>query len=543
MNLREIRLRFENEAWLEAAFAQSGEADGLRWTVENSDERFSLALHAEAETRLDYVRAVFSYAFDRRDMLYLNGYQSWTDSREHSVNGRLHDLSLVPASIVKRYDFNRYGDYDFVKYGRRPGPLHGFSYAYVRRGAAFALFGSLAEESGFTVIRFDTRENTITLEKDCRGHHFTGDYTVFDLAVLRGGEDEVFDRYFALLGTPTPRGERIRGYTSWYNLYENISEASVTADLAGFTSGGETPDVFQIDDGYETAVGDWLSVDKTKFPNGLAPLAEKIRAAGMTAGLWLAPFAAEKESALVCAHPDWLLRDENGAPVSGGSNWSGFYGLDIYNQDFRAYLKEVFDTVIATWGFGLVKLDFLYAACIVPRADKTRAQVMFDGMRLLRELCGEAWILGCGVPLAPAFGLVDYCRIGCDVSLTWNDEAYMRLMHRERISTKHSIMNTVYRRQLDGRAFRNDPDVFLLRDDNLKLSAEQKHILATVNGLFGGVQFTSDDVSKYSPENRAIYEEIVSLRQEDCLGVEYAGRNVIVTYMLRGQKKKLRIPT
>ncbi len=28
-------------------------------------------------------------------------------------------------------------------------------------------------------------------------------------------------------------------------------------------------------------------------------------------------------------------------------------------------------------------------------------------------------ILGCGVPLMPAFGKVDFCRIGADVDLEW----------------------------------------------------------------------------------------------------------------------------
>ena len=48
--------------------------------------------------------------------------------------------------------------------------------------------------------------------------------------------------------------------------------------------------------------------------------AEKIRAAGMTPGIWLAPFAAEKESRLAAEHPDWLLHGKNGDPVVGGGN-------------------------------------------------------------------------------------------------------------------------------------------------------------------------------------------------------------------------------
>ena len=80
----------------------------------------------------------------------------------------------------------------------------------------------------------------------------------------------------------------------------------------------------------------------------------------------------------------------------------------------------------------------------------------------------------------PAFGLVDYCRVSCDVSLDWDDVWYMRLFHRERVSTKQAIKNTLFRRQLNGRAYGSDPDVFFLREENCKLTAEQKRTLATV---------------------------------------------------------------
>jgi alpha-galactosidase len=46
------------------------------------------------------------------------------------------------------------------------------------------------------------------------------------------------------------------------------------------------------------------------------------------------------------------------------------------------------------------------------------------------------------------------------------------MTHRERVSTKNSIDDTTFRRQLNGRAFMNDPDVFFLRDENCKLTEE-----------------------------------------------------------------------
>jgi hypothetical protein len=86
-------------------------------------------------------------------------------------------------------------------------------------------------------------------------------------------------------------------------------------------------------------------------------------------------------------------------------------------------LKNVFDTVLNTWGFGLVKLDFLFAAAMVPRLGKTRGEIMWDAITLLQEIVGDKIILGSGVPLASAWGRVAYCRVGSDVSPWWEGKS------------------------------------------------------------------------------------------------------------------------
>jgi alpha-galactosidase len=77
-------------------------------------------------------------------------------------------------------------------------------------------------------------------------------------------------------------------------------------------------------------------------------------------------------------HPGWLVADKKGSPLMVGANWGGFYALDIYHKEARAYIKQVFQTVLHTWGFDMVKLDFLYAASVKPLYGKTRGQVAYD---------------------------------------------------------------------------------------------------------------------------------------------------------------------
>ena len=115
-------------------------------------------------------------------------------------------------------------------------------------------------------------------------------------------------------------------------------------------------DRFQIDDGWEPKVGDWLETDTQKFPHGLKGMVQEIHASGFQAGLWLAPFVCEKDSALFRQHPDWLLKVD-GKPWCCGSNWSSFYALDIDNPAVLDYLRRVFDRVLNDWGFEMCIRD------------------------------------------------------------------------------------------------------------------------------------------------------------------------------------------
>lgn len=488
----------------------SRENKRVRLEIDTCGDVFTASLKTISPIVIERLTAEFEYFYEPDCRIFLNGYQSWTDSIEHTVNERMRGIDHIPAAVVNKFAFSQYGDYSFVKYSHRRGVFHGFSYGYVRKTTGeYDLIGSLNENEAFTVIRTDVEKGVVTVEKDCKGVEIEGFFRGIMLYIGSGSENAVFDRYFELMEIDKPKAKPIFGYTSWYRHYQDISEKVIGEDLAGLKNADHKADVFQIDDGYQTAVGDWLSIDSVKFPNGMQAVAEAISNEGFTPGIWLAPFACEENSEIFKTKKDWLLKDSTGEPVKAGSNWSGFYALDIYNKDFREYLKEVFDTIVNKWGYKLLKLDFLYAACLLPREDKPRGRVMSDGMDLLRELAGDAMILGCGVPMASAFGKVEYCRIGCDVSLEWDNKPYMRVLHRERTSTKNCILNTVFRRQLNGRAFLNDPDVFLLRDDNTTMTEDEKKCLAELNSRAGSVLFTSDNFDEYDESKREMLDAML----------------------------------
>ena len=498
------------------------------------------------EGRLKALEAELAVQMAEGEFVFMNGFQSWSYSPELTSQGKTQGVGPFPAPIVKHYGIDRYGDYYFRDYPGKKGVSQGVSYCYFRAGDKYRLIASLDEKPGYTQFRYNAAAHKLVISRDSAGLKTGGEFPVLDLYVAAGSETEVFDGWFKALGIQPRTREKLSGYTSWYNRYEDISEQSILKDLEGAAGLLEKGDLFQIDDGWEPAVGDWLEADPEKFPCGMKALADAIHEKGFKAGLWLAPFVACKGSKLYQEHPKWFYFHER-QPWYCGSNWGGFYALDLDYPEVREYLKETFHRVLDEWGYDLVKLDFLYAAAPFGDEKESRAGRMIRAMEFLRELCGDKLILGCGVPLMPAFGLVDYCRISCDVGLDWNDSPWMRITNRERISTKQAIETTIYRRQLNGRAFGNDPDVFYLRDTNLKLSSEEKKMLALGCALFSQIRLCSDDMGDYSETRQDAFRRLRKIARE---AGEVQVRHEIVKnkevleiqYSLDGEAFSYRIP-
>lgn len=489
----------------------------------------------------------FWHEYEKNEKFFVNGYQSWTTSGEMSAEDIYR--GTTPLASVTKYTKDMAitsGDYAFTRYEPRPGFFHSFTYTYLRRGDEFELFGSLSERNGYTVFYSDMEKHIFSVEKDVEGLTISEPYEMFDIVRVVGGYDEVFDKYFAAMSLPAKKHiDRLTGYTSWYNYFQKIDENIILRDLKGLSRARESVNIFQIDDGYEPFVGDWLDYNGRDFPNGMKTIADAVHREGYLAGIWLAPFNVKRgKSRILKEHPDWLIRNPDGKPQLGCVAWGGAYTLDIYNPEVREHLKKVFDTVLNDWGYDMVKLDFLYSQCRTPRDNKTRGTIMCEAMDFLRECVGDKLILGCGVPLGPAFGVVDACRISCDVDLSYGGKFYNSMsINNELPSAQNAINNSMFRRHLNGRAFLNDPDVFFLRDHNLTFTWEQKLLLAKINNLFGRVLFVSDDAGEYSEAELEVLKE--TFRESDakildvkCVGARADG-NYEIKFIENGEEKLL----
>lgn len=501
-------------------------------SAEGKGSRLRIRLRALKDVELLSFELEAEAKFGSKSRVFVNGWQSWTESREYGIMEYRRGLNRLFFPALNKFLLYNYGDATFAGYSPLAGRVHGWSLMTVRESPVsnvVRLFGSLAERTGFTKFTAKPFARRVVIAKDCKGLDLEAgsDYEAFDLLESEGETNAVFDEYFRLAGAKPPAKRAITGWTSWYKYYEKITEENILQNLETFSKRKVPLDVFQIDDGYQRAVGDWLQVN-SKFPGGMKEVAHAIHSKGYKAGLWLAPFACESKSLIVTEHPDWIVKDDKGEFLPIGNNpfnWSGYwFALDVYHPGVREYLRKVFDTVLKEWGFDLVKLDFLYAACLKPRPDKTRGMIMRDAMEFIRECVGDKLILGCGLPLAAGFGTVDYCRIGSDVSLGWEDGRLKMLNYRERVSTANSLASTIGRQFMNGRAFGNDPDVFILRSAGQYMTPRQRKTLYILNLIFGGLVFTSDDVGEYTEPERKFYLAHFPHKPKRIASVDHVGR-------------------
>lgn len=308
------------------------------------------------------------------------------------------------------------------------------------------------------------------------------------------------------------------GWCSWYQYFQNLKADDIRKNLAfAVEHRRELPlDLIQIDDGFETRVGDWYTF-RPGFPEGPAPLAREIQAAGFTPGLWLAPFILEPGSQLAQQHPEWLLRGKFNRPVNAGFVWNSFTtALDLTIPAALEYACQVIDVAAHQWGYPYLKLDFLYAGALPGRYHdprQTRAQALRSGLQALRRAAGpDVFLLGCGCPLGSAIGLVEAMRIGADVAPNWKpqyqgSEIYFHA-EPDYPSARNAIQNSLSRAAMHEHWWINDPDCLLVRP-TAQLTLAEVQSLASVIAFNGGLMLFSDDLTTLPEERQRLLQQLL----------------------------------
>ena len=463
-------------------------------------------------------------------MLYAGPWQSWSPGWELAPGEQfVRKVRLIP--LLRKVSA---APWDIGPNGSAPrktasclpstGEVTGSFIMYLRAGSRYLVVADAAKSGMPPVCFFISRDRQLIQaglyagKDNSQNENLVVELRVFLARGYFNFKDEVKNIYFddrfktlEFLGNGQSVVDfRSGGYCSWYNHYTNIDEKIILSDLEGLVKTDNLialrylkkgmPAVFQIDDGWELAVGDW-EIDSVKFPCALKYIAEKIEAAGLIPGLWLAPFLLTRRSRLFRERPEWLL-SELGRPVKAGwnPNWDGvFYCLDLSRDDVREYLRSLMNRIIDDWGFRYIKLDFLYAGFLSGENNRGRVAEYYEkAIALLTEHTKNAAglplaYLGCGLPLGASYRHFPLSRIGTDTKESWDWPIAKFVRHEGRPSALLSLRETISRSFMNGTIYINDPDVVFLRSANCALNETEKECIALVNFLFAGQIMCSDN--------------------------------------------------
>jgi alpha-galactosidase len=306
------------------------------------------------------------------------------------------------------------------------------------------------------------------------------------------------------------------GWCSWYQFFTRVTAEDIERNVDALAPLHGQIETIQIDDGYQAAVGDWLEWD-ADFPDGVGPLAARIRSAGFRAGIWLAPFLVSRASRVAKEHPDWILRTWKGQPIVANVQplWKGTvcYAVDPTHPEVHTWLGEVIGQLRRD-GYDYLKLDFLYAGALTGARNTPRtpsAAAYRQAIQAIRDAAApDPFLLGCGAPLGPSIGLFEAMRIGPDIAPKWRsrtEDAAAGLPAAP--SARNAVRNVLSRAALHQRLWVNDPDCVLLRDKKTRLSETEVRTVAAAAAVSGGLLLLSDDLANLSDTRRDLLHRLL----------------------------------
>ena len=368
-----------------------------------------------------------------------------------------------------------------------PAPASGFQgeglLAVVNADGSADVFFSPRPDVSMASIRARSVDGRLVVSADA-------DVEIIHADGLDAGLGEVGDRLASTL-LRRPLEALPAGWCSWYTYWNNVTAEDVVANLAVIDREDLGMQVVQVDDGYQSGIGDWLD-DRPGF-GSLDDVARRIADTGRTPGLWTAPFLVGADSDLASRHPDWLVE----GAVASDHHWGQRIGvLDVTHPAAAEHLVGVF-AALRERGFLFHKIDFIYGGAMEGRRheDVSALDAYRRGLELIRQGAGDdAVILGCGAPLLPSIGLVDAMRISPDVMPAWEPD----LGDISQPAMRSALAAGRARAWMHGRLWVNDPDCVLVRPE-VERPAPWGDYVATLRGL----AVSSDPLPLLSPEHLA----------------------------------------
>lgn len=326
-----------------------------------------------------------------------------------------------------------------------------------------------------------------------------------------------------------PTRPRATGWCSWYHYYAEVTREAIEENVLQMQQRFPALEYVQIDDGYQSAMGDWL-LPSDRFDGGLLPLLASIRDSGREPALWVAPFIAEPGSQIFQQHPEWFIRDADGSPLPaekvtyGGWRCTPWYVLDGTLPAVQQHLRQLFHTLRHEYGIRYFKLDANFWGALHGGqfADRraTRIQAYRRGMAAILEGTGDdVFLLGCNAPLWPSLGLVHGMRVADDVE---------RSGHRIR-----QIAKEIFSRSWQAdRLWQLDPDCLCLLDiPGQSATPAEYSFHAAMMAACGGMLLLGDRLADLGVHQQQVVAGLQKLAQARAPAARFADEEYLLAQL------------
>jgi len=428
---------------------------------------------------------------------------SFESDNEIYVLGDAWERSYGELGFRKLSEINRYMPWYFIATDKTKS----FCFGVKTQPNAFISFSYTAD--GIKAL-IDCRNGGCGVELNGRKLHLA------TFVYKKYGSGDVYaclcDYCKTLCDNPILPKERVYGGNNWYYAYgkssydEILSDAKLQSELA---EGIENRPFEVIDDCWQinSCEGPWIPNEKF---GDMKKLADEIKESGARPGIWVR-FLHNRDKAIT---------DDMRILRSGKRQY-----LDPTHPEVKAYIKSDIER-IKSWGFELIKHDFttfdLFGGWgselneTITKIDgwhfydrtKTNAEIVLDLYKLIKEIAGDIYIIGCNTVSHLCAGLVEINRTGNDTS------------GREWEATKKNGVNTLAFRLAQNEAFYMvDADCVGILEDKIpwKKNKQWLHLLSYSNTpLFVSCSDKiTDEQKKDLKEAYKVYQNTHSFRPID----------------------------
>ena len=344
------------------------------------------------------------------------------------------------------------------------------------------------------------------------------------------------DLHHARTTAPVPLG-----WWSWTAYYFGLNDGAAMTNAQWLAQNlkqyGYT--FFHIDEGYQFARGEYSTPDADLFPHGLAGLERKVTNLGLTPGIWTAPFEVSERSWVFTHHPEWLVKNDQGAPIHIGivsDKKDQIYALDTTHPGAQQYLRETYTTLTKAWNIRYIKLDFMEDSAVegyYHQPNITALEAQRIGLQAIREAVGDSVLLdkdGCEM-LNPV-GIVDMGRISQDTGHSFS-------------SSKNAATGIAARFFMNRNYFVADPDAFSASTQTLEdragrggrkpLTSDEAMVSVVLSAVSGGLFEIGDDL----PTLGKSPDRLAWLKNRDLLDMVHLGRAAKPADLLTYEKEDL----